>query len=92
MRSLPIGIQMPPRLSIFGTVLVSTTRTHGVHGIAAKYSAATRISSGVSAFAIVIITFVLALRGSALFRAPLRKSFICWMKYETGSPETPAFS
>ncbi len=38
------------------------------------------------------MTFVLAFRGSALLRTPLRKSFICWMKYETGRPETPAFS
>ena len=46
--SLPSrGIQMPPRLSIFGTVVVSTTLIHGVHFIAPKYSAAILISSGV---------------------------------------------
>jgi hypothetical protein len=35
---------------------------------------------------------VLALRGSALFRSPLLKSIIVWMKYEFGKPATPAFS
>ncbi len=35
-----IGTQMPLLLFIFGTVLVSTTRTHGVHLMAPKYSAA----------------------------------------------------
>ena len=87
-----MGTQIPPRLSIFGTVLASTTRTHGVHGIAAKYSAAVLISSGVIALAMAIMRLVLALRGSALLRTPLRKSFICWMKYDTGNPEMPAFS
>ena len=91
--SLPsTGIQMPPRLTIFGTVPVSTTLIHGVHFIFPKYSAATLISSGVIAFAIAIIAFVFALRGSALLRNPSRKSFICWMKYDTGRPDTPAFS
>ena len=33
------GIHMPPRLAIFGTVAVSTTRIHGVHFIDPKYSA-----------------------------------------------------
>ncbi len=44
------GIQIPPRLSIFGTVFVSTTLIHGVHFIDPKYSAACLISSGVRAF------------------------------------------
>ena len=47
---------------------------------------------GVIAFAIVIIRFVFALRGSALLRRSFRKSFIVWMKYDTGRPATPAFS
>jgi hypothetical protein len=68
---------MPPRLTIFGTVLASTTRIQGVHFMAPKYSALTLISSGVIAFAIVIIAFVFAFAGSALLRSPLRKSFIC---------------
>ena len=59
---------MPPRLSIAGTLSVSTTRIHGVHLILPKYSAVIAISSGVNAFAIVIIAFVFALRGSALLR------------------------
>ena len=45
------GTQIPPRLTIFGTVLASTTRTHGVHGIAPKYTAASLISSAVIVFA-----------------------------------------
>ena len=74
------GIQMPPRLTIFGTLSASTTLIHGVHFIAPKYSADALISSGVMAFAIAIMAFVLAFRGSALLRSPSRKSFICWMK------------
>jgi hypothetical protein len=50
------------------------------------------ISSSVIAFAIVIMTVVLVFRGSALLRLPSRKSCICWMKYDTGRPDTPAFS
>jgi hypothetical protein len=42
-------------------------------------------------FAIWIMTFVFALRDSALFLVSLLKSCIVWMKYETGRPATPAF-
>src|SRR5712691_2631503 len=87
-----IGTQMPPLLFIFGTVFASTTRTHGVHLIAPKYSAACFISSGVSDFAIRVMRAEFALRGSALFRRSLRKSTSCCMKYETGRPDTLAFS
>jgi len=67
------------------TVLVSTTRTHGVHLMAPKYSAACRISSGVSAFAIQgPYGPSFALRGSALLRRSWRKSSSCCMKYDTG--------
>ena len=79
-------------MRVFGTVFVSTTLIHGVHFIEPKYSAAALISSSVMPLAIAIMTFVFALRGSALFRAPLLKSSIVWMKYETGRPDTPAFS
>ena len=78
---------MPPRLTIFGTVAVSTTRTHGVHFIAPKYSAASLISSGVIALAMLIIRLVFVFRDSALLRAPDLKSFIVCMKYETGRPD-----
>ncbi len=71
------GTQMPPSLSIFGTVFVSTTLIHGVHFIDPKYSAACLISSGVKPFAIAIMALVLPFRGSALLRRSLRKSFIC---------------
>ena len=54
-------------MRVFGTVLVSTTLIHGVHFMAPKYSAAALISSSVMPFAMAIITFVLALRASALF-------------------------
>ena len=57
-----------------------------------KYSAACLISSGERAFAIWIIAFVLAFFGSPLLRRSFLKSFIVWMKYATGRPETPAFS
>src|SRR5258705_11550449 len=87
-----IGTQMPPLLFIFATVLVSTTRTHGVHLIAPKYSAAAFISSGVSDFAIRARRAEFALRGSALFRRSLRKSVSCCRKYDTGRPDTLAFS
>src|SRR4051812_12102818 len=85
------GTQMPPLLFIFGTVFVSTTRTHGVHLIAPKYSAAWRISSGVNDFAMRTIVFEFALRSSVLLRTALGKSSSWWMKYETGRPETLAF-
>src|SRR5437867_10465034 len=87
-----IGTQIPPLLFIFGTVLVSTTRTHGVHLIEPKYSAACCISSGVSDFAIRAILAVFAFRGSALLRRSLRKSVSCCRKYDTGRPDTLAFS
>ena len=87
-----IGTQMPPRLTIFGTVAASTTRTQGDQGIAPKYADASLISSGVIAFAIVIIRFVFVFRASALFRLPDAKSLIVWMKYDTGRPDTGAFS
>ena len=71
---------MPLRLTTFGTVPASTTFTQEVYFIEPKYSAVSLISSGVIAFAIAIIMLVLFFRGSALFRRPLRKSFIVWMK------------
>ena len=83
---------MPPRLIIFGTVAVSTTRIQGVHFIEPKYSADSRSSSGVIALAIAIMMFVFVFRDSALLRRPSRKSFIVCRKYETGRPAMPAFS
>jgi hypothetical protein len=47
----------------FGAVLDSTTRTHGARGFDAKYSAAIRASLPINAFAIAIISFVLASGG-----------------------------
>ena len=67
-------------MRVLGTVSVSTTLIHGVHGIEPKYSAVALISSSVMAFAIAIMAFVLAFLGSALLRLPLLKSFICWIK------------
>ena len=61
---------MPPRLTIFGTVAVSTTRIHGVHFIDAEVFGGCAISSGVIALAIAIMMFVFVLRDSALFRRP----------------------
>src|SRR5437868_7697597 len=101
MMRLPIGsvslfssdIHMPAALRIFGTVGLSTTLIHCVfHGIFEKYSAAAFISSSLIPLAIVVITAVLALRGSAVLRRSLRKSCNCWRKYATGKPETDAFS
>jgi len=57
-----------------GTLSLSTTRIHGVHLIAPKYSADNRISSSVIAFASSIIVTVFGLRGSADRRRPFRKS------------------
>ncbi len=83
---LPIGsvslfssdIHMPPALRVFGTVGLSTTLIHGVfQGICAKYSAAAFISASLIPFAIVVITFVLPLRESALFRRSFLKSSSC---------------
>src|SRR5262249_51883859 len=83
---------MPPCIRVLGTCAVSTTLIQGDHFIDPKYSAAALISSGVMPLAIVIITFVLALRGSALLRTSALKSLICWIKYAVGRPATPAFS
>src|SRR4051812_45055132 len=84
---------MPPALRVFGTVGLSTTLIHGVfHGICAKYCAAAFISSSLMPLAIIVMTFVLALRGSALLRRSFRKSWSCCRKYATGRPETDAFS
>ena len=58
----------------------STTLIHGVHFIEPKYAAAALISSSVMALAILAMRFVLPLRGSALFRAPLLKSSMVCMK------------
>ena len=55
-----------PAIRVFGTISVSTTRIHGVHLIAAKYSAASFTSSSVIAFARSIIVFVFGFRGSAV--------------------------
>src|SRR5215467_11911376 len=86
-------IHMPPALLVFGTVALSTTLIHGVfHGICAKYSAAAFISSSLMPFAMIVMTFVLAFRESALFRKSFLKSLSCWMKYATGRPDTDAFS
>src|ERR1035438_8979338 len=74
MMRLPIGSfslpssarNRPPEMRVLGAMSVSTTLIHGVHGIEAKYSAVDLISSSVMAFAIAIMAFVLAFRGSAL--------------------------
>ena len=71
---------MPPAIRVFGTMAASTTLIHGVHFIEPKYSAAALVSSSVMPLAIAIITFVLAFRVSALFRAPFLKSAIVCMK------------
>ena len=63
-----------PTMRVFGTRSLSTTRIQGVHLIAAKYSADSRISSSVITFASSIIVFVFGLRGSADRRRPLLKS------------------
>jgi hypothetical protein len=60
--------------------------------MAAKYSAASAISSSVMARARSAIVLVFGLRGSALRRSPLRKSRSCWTKYAGGSADTGAFS
>src|ERR1051325_3851715 len=91
--SLPPSLRyMPPAIRVLGTVLVSTTLIHGVHFMEPKYSAAALISSSDIPLAMAIMVFVLALRGSALLRLSLLKSDICWRKYDTGKPATPAFS
>src|SRR5262249_62430710 len=101
MMRFPIGsvslfssdIHIPPALRVFGTVGLSTTLIHGVfHGICAKYSAAAFISASLMPLAMVVITFVLPLRESALFLRSLLKSSSCCRKYAIGSPETEAFS
>ena len=71
---------IPPCMRTFGEVLDSTTFMRRGYGCCAKYSAAARSSSGVVAFVKPIMVFVFALRGSALFRSPFRKSCICCMK------------
>ena len=79
--SLPSSFRnSPPAIRVFGASFVSTTLIHGVHFIDPKYSAVALISSSVIAFAMAIIVFVFAFRGSALLREPFLKSFICWMK------------
>src|SRR3954471_7639576 len=83
---------IPPAMRVFGTVAASTTLIQGVHGIAAKYLGAAFTSSPVIALAYAIIRLVLLLRGSALFLASDLKSAIVWTKFDTGSPDTPAFS
>jgi len=65
-------------MRVLGTVVASTTLIHGVHFIAAKYSAAAFTSSSVIAFAYAIIRLVLALRESALFLASdLKSAIVC---------------
>ena len=85
---MPIGSVMfpgalkkiDPSASVFGTVFVSTTRTHCVQGVDAKYSAAACISSGVRFFAKPIIWFTLTFRGSPGFLRPFLKSLsVCRM-------------
>src|SRR6266516_3874915 len=63
-----------PAMRVFGTRLVSTTRTQGHHFIEPKYSAAAFSSSSVNDFASSIIVFVFGFLGSALCRLPLRQS------------------
>src|SRR4051812_1689778 len=101
MMRLPIGsvslfssdIHMPAALRVLATVGLSITLIHGVfHAIFPEYSAAAFISSSLMPFAIVVMTAVLALRGSDVFRRSLRKSWSCWRKYATGRPDTDAFS
>ena len=70
---MPVGVN-------FGTSVASTTLTFTGNLIAAKYSAACRASSGVSAWAIAFISQALALFLSALFRFPLLKSAIWFRK------------
>ena len=86
------GRKRLPTIRVFGTRFVSTTRIHGVHFIAAKYSAAAFTSSSVMAFARSIIVLVFGFRGSAVCRRPFRKSWIWRTKYATGSPAGGAFS
>ena len=74
-------------MRVFGTIFVSTTRIHGVHLMAEKYSAAALISSSVMALAKSIIVFVFGFRGSAVCRTPLRKSWSWRTKYATGRPD-----
>ena len=72
---------MPPWGRVFGTTAASTTLIHGVAGIAAKYLAASLISSSVIDFAKPAIKPVLPLRGSEVLRAPFLKSMSCWTMY-----------
>ena len=61
-------------------VLDSTTFMRRGYGCCAKIGGRAVFLDDI-AFAKPIIVFVLALRGSALFRSPFRKSCICCMKY-----------
>ena len=79
-------------MRVLGTVSLSMTRIQGVHLIAAKYSAETRISSSVMTFARSIMVFVFGFLGSADRLSPLRKSCSCRMKYPTGNAAGGAFS
>ena len=90
--SLPSTRNSPFEGFVFGTIFASTTLIHGVHFIPSKYSAAALISSSLIFFANWLMRFVLFLRGSALFRLPILKSFIVWMKYSVERPLMPAFS
>ena len=80
---------MPPAMRVFGTVFASTTLIHGVHFIAAKYSAAAFVSSSVMPLAMAIMTFVLFFLVSALLRAPDLKSAIVCMKYRHRQARDP---
>jgi len=51
-------MNMPPAIRVFGTVVLSTTVIHGVHGIDPKYSAAAFDSASVMFFAMAIMMFV----------------------------------
>jgi len=73
--SLPTVMYMlPSSSSILGIRSASITRIQGVHGIAAKYSAASCISLSVIAAASAFIVGEFGLRGSALRRRPSRMS------------------
>src|SRR5437016_4635628 len=81
-----------PEMRVLGTRSVSTTRTRDVHLIAPKYAAAASTSSSIIALARSIIVLVFGFLGSALYRRPLRKSWIWRTKYGRGSAPGAAFS
>src|SRR5689334_9294628 len=65
----------------FGIIVVSTTLFFGMYLMAAKYSAACLVSSGVNAAAITGISHAFALFLSEVWRRPFLKSAIWFVKY-----------